>query len=157
MPSSHSSIPALTIPSPHTATSQPARIVNLYVADSSGISNAVIANLLEAALMDYRAAGIGVVLSTSVPQIVSVTLSLAFAAGINTVELTQNIRAAVFEYVNSLPVNGILERAALFGILLRFKSQGLIVRDTSVVAPAGDLVPAPGATLRTLLDQIVVV
>lgn len=140
-----------------SSSAQPARLVNLYLADSSGISSVVISNLVNVALLEYRAAGIMVITSTSVPQIVSVVLALSFSAGVNTVTLTENIRAAVFEYINSLPVNGMLTRGALFSVLQRFVKDGLLLKETTIVAPAGDVVPELGSTLRTLLSEIGVV
>jgi uncharacterized phage protein gp47/JayE len=140
-----------------TPAAQPARVVNLYVADSSGVANAALAQVVRNALLDFRAAGIAVIVTPSIPQIVDVELELTFAAGTDTSTLAELIRGAVFEFVNSLPVNGALYRAALFSLLQRFAGQGLIVADSTVIEPAGDLVPAPGRTLRTTLSNIVIV
>ena len=93
---------------------------------------------------------------TSIPQIVDLTLSLTFQAGVDTTALSTNIRAAMVEYVNSLAVNGTLLRADLFAVLSRYKSQGLIVNTATLVAPTGDLIPAAGQTLRTTLANVVI-
>lgn len=136
--------------------SRPARVVILYIADSSGVASTVLAAQVRAALLEYRAGGIQVVIVTSLPQIVDVTLKLTFAAGIDTAALTQNVRAAVFEFVNSLPVNGPLYIADLESVLSRYRSSGLIVDQSTVVVPVGDLIPSPGQTLRTRLQNITV-
>ncbi len=134
----------------------PARVVMLYISDSSGVANAALAEEVQVALNDYRAAGITVLVFTSSPLIVSIQLALAFAAGVDTRTLTDQIRAAVFEFVNTLPVNGTLYVGELYSVLQRFVGDGLIPNKASIVAPTGDLVPSVGTTLRTLLENVTV-
>lgn len=133
---------------------QPARVVVLYIADSSGVASQAIAQAVTEALVEYRAAGIAVIVVTSMPQIVDIALRLAFLSGVDTTALAENIRGAVVEFVNSLPVNGTLLLSDLYAVLARFKPDGLVVGDGTVVTPAGDLLPAPGATLRTSLANV---
>jgi uncharacterized phage protein gp47/JayE len=52
----------------------PARVVTLYISDSSGVASRALAQQVEAALNDYRAAGIAVIVNTSIPLIVDVEL-----------------------------------------------------------------------------------
>jgi uncharacterized phage protein gp47/JayE len=137
--------------------SQPARVVLLYVADSSGVASAALGNVVRNALDEYRAAGIAVLVSTSVPQIVDIKLALNFRAGVDTALLSDNVRAAVVEFVNSLDVNGTLYRAQLFSVLQRFASDGLIPTETSIVEPVGDLIPDTGKTLRTTITNVTLV
>lgn len=139
-----------------TTGAQPARIVNLFIADSSGVANAQLAQLVDSALDDYRAAGIAVIITTSIPQIVDLLFVFSFIANVDTVTLTDNVRAAIVEFVNSLPVNGTLFISDLYSVLRRFVNDGLIVSDTSVVSPAGDLVPGVGQTLRTTVSNVTV-
>lgn len=136
------------------SASMPARVVNLYVADSTGVANQVLANLVRIALEDYRAAGIAVLVSVGTPRIIAIQLVLTFQADIDTVTLTDAIIGALFEYVNSLGVNDTLLRSALFTVLQRFTANGLIVNQGTIVAPTGDLVPNPGETLRTTVANI---
>jgi uncharacterized phage protein gp47/JayE len=135
----------------------PARVVNLYIADSSGVASSVLADQVRVALDEYRAAGIAVVVSTSLPTIVTIQLSLEFRANVDTVTLADAIRAAIVEFVNSLPVNGTLYVSQLYAMLQRFVDDGLIVNKSSIVAPVGDLVPSPGTTLRTTITDTTVV
>lgn len=135
---------------------QPARVVNMAIADSSGVANAALAAEVQTRLLEYRAAGIQVILTTSIPQIVDVVLQLSFAAGVDTSTIGEAIRAAVFEFVNGLPVSGTLYRQELGALLQRFRPQGLLSGQETIVEPAGDLVPAPGATLRTTLANITI-
>jgi len=133
---------------------QPARIVNLYIADSSGVASQALANQVAVSLGDYRAAGIAVVITTSMPQIISISLALTFAAGTDTVALSENIRAAIVEFVNSLPVNGTLYLIQLGAVLQRFANSGLIVGESSIASPVGDVVPTLGQTIRTQINYV---
>jgi len=133
---------------------QPARVVNLYISDSSGVASVQLGSQVLAALYDYRAAGIAVILSTSIPLIVPIHLSLSFQAGIDTAALSTLVQAAIFSYVNSLPVNGTLLLSGLYTVLQRFTSNGLIVSQGSIISPAGDLTPPIGQTIRTTLASI---
>lgn len=134
----------------------PARVVNLYIADSSGVASEALADDVRVALNDYRAAGIAVLVFTSLPTIVNIVLSLVFSAGVDTLTLTDLIRAAVVEYVNSLPVNGTLLVSGIYSVLQRFTGDGLIVGQNTIQAPIGDLVPDVGATIRTTLANVTV-
>lgn len=133
---------------------QPARVVNLYISDSTGVASDVLAATVRAALFDYRAGGIAVIISTSIPFIVTIQLSLKFRANVDTVTLTDQIKSALVQFINSLPVNGTLAIGDLYSVLRRFVSDGLIVNQTTIVAPVGDLVPTLGQTLRTTPSSI---
>ena len=135
---------------------EPTRLVELFIADSSGVANRQLADDVDVALAEYRAGGINVIIYTSLPFLVSVVLKLSFRANVDTIALTEEIRNAVVSYVNSLPVNGPLYVGELMVVLSRFKDDGLIVDGGSVVAPVGDLVPTPGQTLRTVLGNVTV-
>ena len=136
------------------ATPVPARVVVGYVADSSGVANAALARAGERALAEWRPAGTQVVVLAGLPTIVTVRLRLAFSAGVDTAALAEVVRAAVVEYVNSLRVGETLVRAGILALLLRYRSSGLVVGEGSVVEPAGDVVPEPGRTLRSRLEDV---
>ena len=140
-----------------TAEPRPARVVLLRCADSSGSSSAALGASILSALDEYRAAGIAVINTATSPQLIDIVLKLTFAGNVNTTLLTENIRAAVVEYVNSLGVGETLLRADLFAVLKRFTSAGLIVKQDSIVAPVGDLVPDIGKTLRTRFGNVTVI
>jgi len=139
-----------------TSDPRPARVVNLYIADSSGVASAALGATVQATLNEFRAAGISVVIANSIPQIVDVELHLTFAANTDTTVLTEVIRSNMTEFINSLGVGEVLYRAALFSVLQRFAGNGLIVSQNTVVAPTGDLAPAAGQTLRTRLENVTV-
>lgn len=136
------------------SAAMPARVVNLFVADSTGVANQTLANLVRIQLEEYRAAGIAVLVFVGTPHIIDIVLMLSFQADVDTVTLLDAIKGAVFEYVNSLGVNTPLLRSALFSVLQRFTQNGLIVGQDTIVAPAGDLFPSPGETLRTTFANI---
>lgn len=137
-----------------TPNNQPARVVELFIADSSGVANAQLAAAVRVSLNEYRAAGIFVLVSLSVPQIVSVILSPTFVAGVDTVSISENMRAAIFSFINSLGANNRLYRADLYSVIRRFTSDGLIPSDSTIVEPVGDLIPPTGYTLRTTMSDI---
>ena len=138
------------------AVPTPARAVALYVADSSGVANAALARAAQQNLSTRRAAGILVVVYAGLPTLVRVRLRLAFAAGVDTAALAELVRRAVVEYVNSLGVGRTLERGALLALLLRYRTSGLVTGDGSVVEPAGDVLPAPGQTIRVRFEDVTV-
>lgn len=137
-----------------TAEPRPARVVQLRIADSSGIGSAALGATVLASLDEYRAAGISVVIENSIPQIVDLSLKLVFTGNVDTTTIAEGVRGAVVEYVNSLGVGQPLLKSALYSVLTRFTSAGLLVNEESIIAPAGDLYPEPGKTLRTRLQNV---
>lgn len=138
-----------------TNNAEPARIVRLYIADGSGIASKALAYETLITLNDWRAAGIGVVVETSIPQMITVKLTLVFRANVDTDSLSYNIRSAILTYINNLPVNGALTISGLSAILERFKEAGLKVELSSIDEPVATIVPDPGYCLRTTLASIV--
>lgn len=134
----------------------PGRLVNLYIADGSGVANATLAQLVRANLEDYRAGGVAVIIHESMPYLVGITLALSYRAGVDTVALQEAVRAAVVEFVNSLPVNGTLAVGDLYSVLRRYADDGVVIGQGTIVAPVGDLVPDVGQTLRTTPENVVV-
>ncbi len=136
-------------------TGQPARVVQLFIADSSGIASAALGTTVNQVMPDWKAAGIAVITSTSRPTFVQVVLRLAFfAATQGTSALTEQIRAAVIGFINSLPVNAPLLIGDLYALIRRYAQVGLIPTQSSIVEPAGDLIPIPGTTIRTTVDRV---
>lgn len=132
----------------------PARVVNLFIADSSGVASVALGNQVSTALLDYRAGGIAVIINTSLPTIVTVELHLQFQANVDTDALSVLVQQAVVDFINSLPVNGTLYIGELFSVLQRFKPDGLVPSQTNIVSPVGDVVPTVGQTLRTTLANV---
>ena len=136
---------------------RPARIVQLNIADGSGIASRALGAEALRNLDDYRAAGIAVVVSLSSPYLVDVQLHLAFIAGVSTTTLGDTVRRAVLGYVNSLPTGAPLYRSNLNAVLARYVQSGLIPNESSIVAPTGDVYPPSGRTIRTTDAQVTLV
>lgn len=132
----------------------PARLVELFVADSSGVSSRALLERVQNNLNEWRAGGIRVIGNTSRPIIVDVVLSLSFRAGVDTAVVSNRAVDAVLAYINSLPVNAPLLRNDLGAVLSRFKGEGLIPTVDSVVVPSGDVFPESGTTIRTRRENI---
>lgn len=141
------------------AVGQPARLVILYIADSTGVASLQLAQLVSTSLNDYRAAGIYVSVIPSIPLMVNIVLSLLFQAGVDTVTLGNQVQAAIVSYINSLPTNATLTIGGMYSVLQRFVNLGLIVVSQSnpnptIVSPIGDLVPPVGQTIRTTIANV---
>jgi hypothetical protein len=132
----------------------PARVVLLDFADLSGVSNSSLGDAVGTELEDYRAGGIAVVRRIGVPQLVEVVLRLSFRAGVATEALSQQVRTAVYGFVNSLGTAQPLLRNDLGAVLARFRSSGLIPTQDSVLEPVGDLYPDAGKTIRVRLEDV---
>ena len=139
-----------------TPEPNPARVVNLYIADSSGIASLAIVPTVQAELMEWRAGGITVIIYTCAVQTVPVVLKLTFAAGIETAPVVERIRATTVETINKQGANETLYKGSLSAMLEMFKPSGLIPNQDTIVEPAGDVVPAQGRTLRTTIDDVTV-
>lgn len=129
-------------------TGNAARLVNLCIADSTGTANQTLAKLVLKSLSEWRAAGITVLISTSLPQLIAIQLALSFLGGVDTDLLAEQIRGAITSFVNTLPVNGTLYLGELYSVLARFRSDGLLLNQQTIIEPVGDLLPEIGKTLR---------
>lgn len=126
--------------------------VTLYIADALGQANAALVTAVRGALLEYRAAGVIVDVVSAVPQYVEVLYRLRFSAGVNTTVAAESVRLATVAAVNALAPNATLPVSLLFATARSVA--GVIVLDDAVVAPVGDLVPAPGQVIRTRADLV---
>lgn len=92
-----------------TAGAQPARVVQLYLADADGVAGPDI----NIDLSEYRAAGIQVIENRSMPQLVDIKIHPTFQAGKQTDLLTEAIRTSIVGTVNKCTVNGTLYLGSL--------------------------------------------
>jgi uncharacterized phage protein gp47/JayE len=133
----------------------PARLVQLAVSDSSGVSSKALEASVDIELDEWRGAGVYVLLSGGIPQIIDrLTLHLTFTAGVDTSTLTLEVLNAVVDYVNSLGIGQPLYVANLRSVLARFQTSGLIPRQDTIVDPVGDIVPIQGRTLRIRPENV---
>lgn len=143
-------VSAVAIEALSPSTGLPARAVTLFISDSSGVASLPLAQQVFAVLDNYRAAGIPVIVVTSIPVLESIALQLQFAPGVDTVTLSNQVQAAIVEFVNSLPVNGALYLGQLYSVLQRFAANGLLPSQGNILAPTGDVIPSVGQTIRTM-------
>jgi hypothetical protein len=140
-----------------TDSGNPARVVELFIADSSGVANSALADRVRETLLEYRAGGIQVIINTSQPVIQNIALRLRFRAGTNdTSGLSETIANAVVEFVNSLPVNAPLLLNDLGALLARYSDSGLLLYRDTVSEPAGDVFPELSTTIRTRRENVTI-
>lgn len=151
---------ALTVPGIRQATAieetdgtgLPTGRVFLYVADALGQANSVLVAAVRTALVEYRAAGIIVDISGSIPTFVPIRFRLRFDAGVDTTRAAALVRNATVAAVNALAPNRTLTVALLFSVARSV--QGVIVLDDAILEPVGDLVPEAGHIIRTRADLV---
>jgi len=125
----------------------PSGFIDLYIADANGQSNTALSDAVELALEEWRAGGIVVAVYGATPVYQQVALELSYEAGIDTSAAWDNVRAAVIAAVNALRPGETLRVAS---IIEAAKSvTGVIVSDSAVVDPTGDVIPATGQVIRT--------
>lgn len=134
----------------------PNGMVRLYIADRNGQSNAVLANAVRVALLEYRAAGIIVDVLTTAPNYQSIAYNLAFRSGTDTTSAINQLKAITVATVNLLAPQEPLLRSMLSS--LARSVPGAIVPEDAVVAPGGDLYHAGGVpqVFKTSLARVTV-
>jgi len=127
-------------------------LVILYVADGNGQANAALVRKVTVALRDAKAAGQVVRVVGSVPSFVSLELSIGYRDGFDTEAVQALVRAAVVAAVNALAPNEVLQVSLLLAAIRSVP--GTVVPSGAVVAPAGDVYPGAGGSLRTTADRV---
>jgi uncharacterized phage protein gp47/JayE len=129
--------------------------VNLYIADDNGLANAQLIELVRIALLEYRGVGVIVNIFGGTPVYISISLSLSYETNVNTLDAFEQVKETIVANVNILDPNKPLR------ISLISKSadsvDGVIVTDTSIVTPVGDVVPTAGQIIKTRKDLITAV
>lgn len=127
--------------------------VILTISDSEGQSNLALATRVASNLDEYRALGVPVVVSPGVQQLVEIeAVGLLFQAGFNTTNVLGQARNVILATVNGLAPGVTLRRASILAAMDRV--DGLIVPDSALVEPAGDVVPNNNSVIRTTTDRI---
>lgn len=118
----------------------PAGMVQVIVADESGSASAPMLQAVRDALIEYRAGGIPAqVLGGSLAPFPAVTWSIDFTTGVDTVLVSEQVRAVCVASAQFLAPGETLYRSSLIAAAKTIP--GAIVNDTSLVAPVGDVVP----------------
>lgn len=117
----------------------PSGAVQLIVGDRDGGFSSLMLQAVRDILIQYRAAGIPVFVTGGIVTNVPVTWDLDFAAGVDTSARAEEVRAVTVAVSQFLAGGETLLRSSL--IAGARAVPGVIVRDTSLVTPAGDVVP----------------
>lgn len=148
------SVPGVAVASAYELTNPcdgnpvPACAVSLIVADADGGFSSKMLLDVRDNLIDFRAAGIPVIVSGGVVAEQTVTWDIGFDAGVNTVRVAEEVRAVTVAVSQFLAPGQTLLRSAL--IAGARAVPGAVVNDGSLVTPVGDVVP----TLDTELIRI---
>lgn len=137
------------------ADGDPAFRVNLTIADRDGQANTALADLVRAALLEFRALGTPVQIVIGNPQFVDITVEdLQFDAGTVTTTTIDQVRGQILSLVNNIFPNKPLERALLFQAVKNVP--GTRLSEQALVLPAGDLFPSSGSVIRTTASRITI-
>lgn len=136
------------------ALGKPNGVVLLQIADVNGNSNAVLADAVRNALLEFRAAGVVVDILLSAPQLEDIEYVLAFRPGTDTIAATQQLKTITNTSINLLAPGEQLLRSLLFALARSIP--GAIVTEDSVVTPATDVQAAIAKTIKTTFDRVTV-
>lgn len=117
----------------------PAGAVELIVGDANGNATLDMIQAVNDKMIEFRAAGIPVFVSSGLVAYEPVVWDLDFLTGVDTVAATADVRAVTSAITQFLPSGAGLYRGTL--IAAAKTVPGVIVRDSSLVAPAGDVFP----------------
>lgn len=163
---------ALTVPQVREAAAyevldpegRPAGAVVLTLADAEGGANAEMVADVNEAMVEYRAAGVGVFPQVATVRLESIQLRITWRPGQATPANALAARQVVVGAVNRLPPRAApsgatCEAAALLTVgLIQAAARSVAgVVDVEVVVPVGTVVPDPGECVRTELGLVEVV
>ena len=131
----------------------PAFRVQVVISDQNGQANsALVANVADN-LQDYRALGIPVRVVGGIPAYITIVIQgVAFKTTANTNNLISEMRSIVVAAINNLAPGATLERSTIIRAM-KF-SPLVIVPDSALVSPAGDIVPSFGQVIRTTASRV---
>lgn len=121
--------------------------VNAYITDAAGGASSALLTAVEAELENWRAAGVVVAVAAAAVVTQTVDLTVAFAAGFDTSDTRDAIKAAVIALVNGLDVGETLFASKIVAAASIAGVNNVVVSD-----PAGDVVPTAQQVIRTATD-----
>lgn len=139
---------ALEISNPSTGF--PAAFVQLVIADRAGGSSSVMIQEVRDTLLEFRAAGIPVQVVGGQVIYQPVVWELGFLTGFDSALATSRVRAVCVALAQFLAPGAILYRSSLIAAVRSVP--GVVVTDTALVLPAGDIVPADVFTMIRILS-----
>lgn len=147
-------------------SSRPGRWVMLVIADSftdalanlnqtspayASQSQALATSVFQA-LAEFRCGGTFVQVVVAQVSLLQIGLSLTFSAGVDTLAVANQARAAVASYVNELNPGASFVPALALARLRQVA--GLIVTGNEITSPAGTVVPSALQVLRTTVELV---
>jgi len=131
----------------------PAYRAKVAIADVNGQANAALADKVREELQEWRAAGVPVQILGTTHQYITVSwVGLGTKQGYSLQLLLDDLFQRCIALVAELGPEETLERAALFAAAKNV--EGLLVPAASLAAPADDITPATGYTLRLRREDI---
>lgn len=133
----------------------PVHFVQLFVMDALGQSNAQLAARVQLELVKFRAFGVPVQVLSAVPEFVAIRSIVAYDTAIvlDTNSAEAAWKSAVVAALNNQQPGARLYRATITSA--QKSVPGVVVSDTSLITPAGDLIPSTiNTAFRTLPELI---
>ena len=134
----------------------PAGAVQLVVGDRNGNASSTMLTAVSDSLLNWRAAGIPVFVIGGTVVFQTVQWHLAFKVGFDERLATARVRAvtvAVSQFLPPGPDNGILYRSSLISAAKNVP--GVILSDSSLLYPLGDVVPTSAEIMIRILPTAV--
>ncbi len=129
----------------------PAAAVQLVVADRTGVASTPLIQAVKDNLINYRAAGIPVIVTSGEVEYEDVEWDLSYLSGVDTISAQEQVRAVTVAAMQYSAPNEIMYRANL--IAAAKTVPGVIVSEDSLVIPAGDIVPADEFTILRIKPE----
>lgn len=141
---------AKTVPQVRVATAveeSNTGLVTLYVSDAEGNSNAGMVTLVEAEILNWRAAGANVetVGGTLLP--ITISLALTVRSGVSIPALVAKVVAAVVAAVNRLGIGETVYRSLISDAARAVDRDNIV--EVTVITPAASIVPSANQVPRT--------
>lgn len=102
---------------------------------------------IDRVLLEWRAAGVGVVVKFAAVVLQSVRLVLTYSAGADAESVNAVVLSRVVQHINNLVPGGTLLLEDLRQIMRT--TSGVYYTGNEIITPTGNIVPLPGQVLRT--------
>lgn len=147
---------AVTLSLSGIAQSLPATVVQLVVSDRDGNSSAPMIQAVQDAMLDYRSAGVAVLVYGGVLNTTTVVrwTGLTYVTGYDPTSVQQQIRSVSVAVAQFLAPGATLYRSTL--IAAAKTVPGVIVAEGSLTSPPGDIKPATNSIVLRVLPTNVV-
>lgn len=106
-----------------------------------------LATQIDNVLLEWRAAGVGVVVRFASVVLQQIRVSLAYAAGADTTAVDAIVLSKLIQYTNNLRPGQTFSLNAARQLIS--ETSGVFYTGNEILTPTGDIVPLPGQALRT--------